>query len=317
VTLWLSESDVEGLVDPVTLVDALRDGFRRMGDGALLEPPAVRMDGLDDGRAYLTLFPAHDPAAGLASAKILAGRPANAAAGRPEIAALVTLADTATGAIVAIVSAAALTALRTAGVTALAIEAMAGRGPFVIGLAGTGAQARAHARVLAATGLAARFVVAAPRQGLARARHFAADIADRHGMHAEPAEIGGLAARCDVLVTMSLSPTPLPLGPLPPDLTLASVGPFYPHAHEIDPALAMRAASVVSDHPARLGRQWAATALEGLRAQSLGRLLSDTAARRPSGLRLFLSDGRGFEDNIAARLAFDAARRTGRGLELP
>lgn len=318
--LWLSDADVVDLIEPMALIAALRRGFAAVEAGEIREPPAATMQKLDGGSSYLTVFPTHDRRSGLASVKMLAGRPANALDGRPEIDAVVALAEAGTGRIAALVAARSLTALRTAAVTAIALDALMAERPAEIGLAGTGAQAQAHARVLAAAGLASSFVAASPRRGLERAAALAAEIAQTTGLPARAAPVEAIAVECEILCTMTLARRPLPLGALGGDRILACIGPFLPEEHEIDPALLARADLVVSDHPERLQRQWAESELIDpgrIALRGLSSLLQVGDAAPSRGLRIFLSDGRGFEDNIAATLALDAARRAGRGLQLP
>jgi 1-piperideine-2-carboxylate/1-pyrroline-2-carboxylate reductase [NAD(P)H] len=317
--LWISEADVETLIEPRALMQTVKAGFLALDKDGLIEPPALRIDGLDGGAAYFTVFPAHNLATGIASAKILAGRPGNPAEGRPEIDAVVALADTRTGRIQALISARALTAYRTAAVTALALTELLKDQPRTIGLIGTGAQARAHARMLAETGLAKAILVASPLQGPARAEAFAAELTAINGLPVCATAVGAMAAQCDAVVTMSLARTPLSLGKIPPDLVIVGVGPFYPDAHEIDPDLVSTAAMVVSDHPERLKRQWADSALldmAGIDPVAITSLLSGSVKAPTKGRRIMLSDGRGFEDNVAATLVFEAAQRAGKGLSL-
>lgn len=316
--LWLSEADVEALIDPKGLLTALREGFAGLASGRIREPASLTMPSLDGGGSYLSLLPAFDAVHGLASAKLLAGRPENARDGVPEIDAVVALAEAHSARITALIAARALTAWRTAAVTALALAALAPPGR-VVGLAGTGEQARTHARMLAATGMAQAIVCAAPRRGLARAEAFAADLSPHVPVPVRASPLGTLAGACDVLVTLSLAEAPLALGPLPDSLVLACVGPFLPRAHEIEPRLAASASLVVSDHPERLRRQWAdhPAAFAPTMLVGLTELLAGAAEAPAAGLRLFFSDGRGFEDNIAGRLVYEAALRQGRGLRLP
>jgi ornithine cyclodeaminase/alanine dehydrogenase-like protein (mu-crystallin family) len=318
--LWISEADVEALIAPRELMQAVKDGFLALDKGNLSEPPALRMDGLDGGAAYLTVFPAHNSTTGMASTKILTGRPGNPAEGRPEIDAVVALADTRTGRLQALISARALTAWRTAAVTALALSELLQGQPGTIGLIGTGAQAPAHARMLAETGLAKTLLVASPHQGLARAEAFAAELTAVNCLPVHASDIGTMAAQCDAMVTMSLAKTPLPLGPLPHDLVIVGVGPFYPDANEIDPQLVSTAAMVISDYPERLKRQWAGSArldMEAIDPVAITSLLNGEIKPSPRGLRIVLSDGRGFQDNVATTLVFEAALRAGKGLSLP
>jgi ornithine cyclodeaminase/alanine dehydrogenase-like protein (mu-crystallin family) len=318
--LWISEADVEALIAPYELMQAVRSGFLALDTGDLTETTALRIDGLDGGAAYFTVFPAHNSATGIASAKILAGRPGNSREGRSEIDAVVALADMRTGRLQALISARALTAWRTAAVTALALSELIHGKPGIIGLIGTGAQARAHARMLAETKLATALMVASPFRGMARAEAFAAELTAVTRLPVRACAVEMIAAQCDSLVTMSLAKTPLPLDKLLPDLVLVSVGPFYPDAHEIDPDLVSKAAMVVSDHPERLKSQWAGSTLLDMKVidpVAITSLLNGKVKAPAKGLRVILSDGRGFEDNAAATLVFEAARRAGKGLPLP
>jgi ornithine cyclodeaminase/alanine dehydrogenase-like protein (mu-crystallin family) len=318
--LWISEADVEALLDPVALMSAAAEGFAAVARGETVEPAPTRMNGLDGAEAYISVFPAHAER-GLASVKVLAGRPANAGEGRPEIDAIVSLADPASGRIVALIAARALTAYRTAAATALVLARLLHRKPARIGLIGTGAQAKAHLRLLAETGVGDAFKVASPLGGLARAQALVAaagGAAASHDIVACP--LSELARSSDALIFMTLAKEPIEPGQLPDDCAIASIGTFYPHAHEIDPVWLASASIVVSDDPVRLQRQWEATGLidfDRVRLISVTDLLADGFEPPGTGLRIFLSDGRGFEDNVAATLIYHAALAAGRGLRLP
>ncbi len=323
--MFLSDQDVDDLLDPAALVEALAAGFARLSRGGIAEPASVRMNGLGAGSGYLTLFPAHDTATGLATAKVLYGDPARTLSGKPEIDAIVAVADARAGELVALVEARSLTALRTAATSALAARALArltGMAlPTEIGLIGTGRQARAHARVFAATGLAAGFLVASAAGDTARAQGLADHIVASTGLptrRLQGAEV--IVAEASITVTASLSDVPLLTRPLKLGHVVACVGPFLPQSHEIAPELVAGSALVVSDHPERLRRQWAGQAvIENLapeRLVSLADLLAGSVPAPGAGPLLFLSDGRGLEDNIAAGLLLAAARRHNRGRPL-
>ncbi len=316
--LWITEAEVEALVDPMALIGAVEQGFLAAETGAIREPGSTRMDGLDGGDSYLTLYPAHAEG-GFATAKILAGRPANARDGRPEIDALVTLVDPAAGRIVAILSGRALTALRTAAATAAVLRRLLRRTPAPMALIGTGGQARAHGRMLAAAGLASEILVASPRGDLGRAEAAADAIRAAGGAPVRAMTLSAAVAESAAIIGLSLADKPLPFSAPPPQVVMASVGPFYPHAHEIDPALVAAAACVVSDHPARLRRQWAGSPLlpvDALPLVAASDLLAERASPPPEGRRLFLSDGRAFQDNVAATLIYRAAFARGVGRHL-
>ncbi len=315
--LWIAEAEVEALVDPLALIEAVEQGFLAAETGAIREPGSTRMDGLDGGDSYLTLYPAHADG-GFATAKILAGRPANAREGRPEIDALVTLVDPETGRIAAILSGRALTALRTAAATAAVLRRLMRRAPARVALVGTGGQARAHGRMLAAAGLASDILVASPRGDADGRRPPPRPSARWPGSRHAPSRL-----RRHMRAGRRSSACRWPNGPcrsaLQSEVVLASIGPFYPHAHEIDPALVASAACIVSDHPARLRRQWAGSPLLDLEALPLvaaSDLLAHRAKPPPEGRRVFLSDGRAFEDNVAATLIYRSALARGVGRHL-
>ncbi|MCX7340445.1 MAG: hypothetical protein NT037_07940 [Hyphomicrobiales bacterium] len=323
--MFLSDQDVDDLLDPAALVEALAAGFARLAGGGMAEPDSVRMNGLGAGSGYLTLFPAHDAATGLATAKVLFGDPARTRSGKSEIDAIVAVADARAGELVALVEARSLTALRTAATSALAARALARLTgivlPTQVGLVGTGRQARAHARVFTATGLAAGFFVASAAGNTARSQGMVDYIAAATGLPARRLQgPEAVAAEATITVTASLSDVPLLSKPIKHGHVLACVGPFLPQSHEIAPELVAGAALVVSDHPQRLRRQWAGQpAVESLapeRLVSLGDLLAGAVPAPRAGHVLFLSDGRGLEDNIAAGLLLAAARRHNRGLPL-
>ncbi len=139
------------------------------------------------------------------------------------------------------------------------------------------------------------------------------------GIEARAAPLAEAVSCGEAIICLSLAERPLPLGALQSEVVLASVGPFYPHAHEIDPALVASAACIVSDHPARLRRQWAGSPLLDLEALALvaaSDLLAHRAKPPPEGRRVFLSDGRAFEDNVAATLIYRSALARGVGRHL-
>ncbi len=225
--LWITEAEVEALVDPLALIAAVEQGFLAAEAGAIREPGSTRMDGLDGGDSYLTLYPAHAEG-GFATAKILAGRPANAREGRPEIDALVTLVDPATGCIAAIFSGRALTALRTAAATAAVLRRLMRRTPARIALIGTGGQARAHGRMLAAAGLASDILVASPRGDAERAEAAAAAIRAVAGIAARAAPLSAAVAGGEAIICLSLAERPCRSGTSNRRLFWRASGPSIP-----------------------------------------------------------------------------------------
>ncbi len=101
-----------------------------------------------DGRYVMsTLALADDPPYMVSKSLIV--NPANAAAGEPGINACVTLSDSASGRVLAVLDGNWVTAIRTAGLSAVAARRLARADARVLALIGCGVQARSHLRAFA------------------------------------------------------------------------------------------------------------------------------------------------------------------------
>ena len=155
---YLTAADVAAAMPP--LEERLRLAERTMtalADGSAELPPKIGVHPRPDG-SFAHAMPAHlrdsDPngSRDLLGIKWIAGFPDNRATGIAAIHGLVLLTDPATGAPVAILDAAPITAERTAAVSGVAIArfgpAVGGRAPRAA-ILGAGVQARSHVAVIA------------------------------------------------------------------------------------------------------------------------------------------------------------------------
>jgi alanine dehydrogenase len=137
---------VEAAVSPAEAVDVMRDAFVAYARGEWTMPPKV----------YTPAYPAGDframPAlgAGHALLKWVTSFPGNPARGLPTVTGLVLLSDAETGTLLAVLDAAAVTALRTGAAAVLAAETL-GR-PGTASVIGAGVNGIAVARTFAARG---------------------------------------------------------------------------------------------------------------------------------------------------------------------
>lgn len=140
---YLSYQDLEAL--PITardVVDAIQKLMRARAAGAAWSAPKSALQ-IPDGRYVMsTLAVADDPP--FVAVKSLALNPDNPAKGLDLMNALVTLLDSRTGMPVAILDGNWITAVRTAGLSAVAAVALARPDSRCIAFVGCGAQARAH-----------------------------------------------------------------------------------------------------------------------------------------------------------------------------
>jgi ornithine cyclodeaminase/alanine dehydrogenase-like protein (mu-crystallin family) len=139
---------VEQAVPPAAAVDAVRDAFVAHARGEWQMPPKV----------YVTNYPAGDframPALGGGHAllKWVTSFPGNPARGLPTVSGVVLLSDAETGELVAVLDAAAVTALRTGAAAVLAAETLGRADAATAAVVGTGVNGRAAARTFVALG---------------------------------------------------------------------------------------------------------------------------------------------------------------------
>jgi ornithine cyclodeaminase len=174
--------------------------------------------------------------------KVASVAPDNPAAGRPRIQGTYLLLDAATLTPLSTVDAQELTAVRTAAVSALAVDVLARPDAARLVVFGTGPQARSHVAAIRAVRPVSDVAVV----GRSRAVAFASDVDGRVGS-------AGDVAEADVVVCATTSRTPLFDGGLVrPGSVVVAVGSHEPGAREVDDTLVGAATVVVEARSAAL-----------------------------------------------------------------
>jgi len=138
--LWLAEDDVLSLLDMDEAIVAVERAFRDHGMGLVQMPPKSYLNFLKyDGD--LRTMPAYLVEQNLAGVKIVNVHAGNPKKGLPSVMALVILNSPQTGAPLAVMGAASLTAMRTGAAGAVAARALARKNSRVVGMIGAGVQA--------------------------------------------------------------------------------------------------------------------------------------------------------------------------------
>ena len=258
----------------------------------------------------LLLMPAADERLGV-GVKLVALTPANPSRGLPFIHASYVLFDAETQAPVAVIDGSALTAHRTAAVSALATRHLARPDASRLVVFGAGVQATAHVEAMCAVRGITDLVVVS-RSG-ERAEGLAAAARDG-GLAADVGEPDAVREG-DLVCTCTTSEEPLFDGSLlAPGTHVNAVGAYRPHTRELDTESVRRARVVVETRevafaeagdlliPIREG------AIDGEHVVAdLGELVRGAEVRRsPEDVTLFESVGMAFEDLVVARAALDA-----------
>jgi ornithine cyclodeaminase/alanine dehydrogenase-like protein (mu-crystallin family) len=309
VTLHLSEDDVAGLLTPAEAVEAIEACFRRMAAGAVENRPRYRL-GLDGGQ--LAVMAASDLELGYAGAKVYAGFRSGA---RFEV----LLFRTDAPELVAVIDADKLGQLRTGAASGVAARHLARAGASTLGVIGCGWQAESQVACIRAALPGIERVVA-----YCRTETSLRDFCERNG--AEPGESAQDPGRCDIVVTVTGSSSPVLRGDwLRAGALVCAVGANDGRRRELDNEVLARAAFVCCDsiEDARLE---SADLIEPIEAGVLDWLevyeLEDVVAGEVRGresdddIVVFKSNGLAAWDVAAAAVVVGHARERGAGREL-
>jgi len=324
--LILNGEDVHRALGPEECARAVREvliaqvrGETHMPLRTLVSPPgAAGMMGLMPAwRQGATGRPA------LFSLKVVCLMPGNPERGLDAHQGLVALFYGETGIAEAILDTSAITAVRTAAVTALATDALARDDARVLAILGAGVQARSHLRAMLSQRSYEQVRIYSPTPAHVRAVIESIDDPRTEAVASAEEAVRG----ADVVVTVTNSRRPvLERSWLAPGAHLNAVGASQPSALEIDARTFADAAVFADSRESVLNEagEYRAALKDGLiggedhlRAE-LGEVLAGVAPGRTdrSELTLFRSLGLAIEDLAAARCAVREARRLGIGQEV-
>jgi ornithine cyclodeaminase/alanine dehydrogenase-like protein (mu-crystallin family) len=270
-------------LSPLAAVDALERALLG-GLDVDADPPRTSVPLGDGGRGELLVMPSSLGAVKLVSI-----------GGDPRIQGVCVVFDPETLAPAALVDGIALTNLRTAAVSALAVRWLAAPDPRRALVFGRGPQGVAHAAALRAVAPALEVV----------------DVVGRESAGAGSAAAAAIESY-DLICCCTTAREPLFDGARVADhATVVAIGSHEPDAREVDTALARRATVVVESRATAL-REAGDVILAGLGAEALVELGAvvrgeTTAAIDPGRPRLFKSTGMAWEDAVVASAVVAAA----------
>jgi ornithine cyclodeaminase/alanine dehydrogenase-like protein (mu-crystallin family) len=153
---------------------------------------------------------------------------------------VVLLFDTDRGLLRAIVDGTAITAIRTAAVSAVATKLLAREDAADLAIIGAGTQARTHLEAMSLVRKIAR--VRVHSRSAENARRFAEREAERHGIAIQVTESARDAVRgADIICTVTTSATPVVEGAwVAPGAHINAVGAFAPTTRELDTETVVR-----------------------------------------------------------------------------
>jgi ornithine cyclodeaminase len=297
--IYVSAADFEAAIDYAEAVDALDAAFRT-------EDPAagpVRSH-LEIPGGELLLMPAH--AAGDAGVKLVTIAQHNPSRGLPLIHGVYVLFAPDTLVPTAIFDGAALTATRTAAVSALATRYLARPTARRLVVFGAGAQARAHVHALRAVRAIEHVTIVGG--GSARATALAEELREQ-GIEAVAGNASAVAD-ADIVCTCTTSRTPVFDGALVrPGTHVNAIGAYRPDARELEASLLKRSMVIVETRASALkeaGDVVLAIADGALHADALNDLapvVRGELTRADTDITVFKSVGLALEDLAIAAAA--------------
>lgn len=308
---FLSAAEVADLLDLDAAAESQRSAFVALYRGQVDLPGKIMHPSRFDD-SVMFAYAARLSGRGTV-AKIGSVNPGNVGLGLPSVSALVVALDPVTGIPVAVMDGTAVTTLRTAAGSAVAVDALALSDARELGMIGSGVQARAHIRAVARVRPLDRVVLwsPTPEHRQQAAEELTAELGISVSAVDNPVDA---VTDLPIVVTCTLSRSPVVLGAwLAAGTTVVSVGSFEPGRREVDDAVIERARHVVADDPSTAvvhAGPIVATYLAATDIVPLGGILAGVHEGRTSAddIVFYNSVGLGVQDAAAAWAVIDRMR---------
>jgi ornithine cyclodeaminase/alanine dehydrogenase-like protein (mu-crystallin family) len=310
--LYLTEADVEQLLDMPAVIEAVEEAFRQWADGKAMNVPRSRakapgivLHSMSAAAEYLGLVGWKNYTTTQTGAQFLVG-----------------LYDAETGELETLIEADRLGQLRTGAATGVAVQWMASMDAAEMGLFGAGKQARTQLEAVSIARPIKHCFVYSRNQ--ARRERFAAEMSAKLGIEVQPVDRPQEAAKdLPIVVTATASAVPVFDGnDLSEGTLVCAVGSNWPRRAEIDAHTNRRADNVVCDsvEACKIEAGDFAEALEkGVFDWSRAVNLADVVAGKAVGrnnrqsVTLFKSVGLAIEDVAAGGRLLKIAKAKGAG----
>ncbi len=290
----LDEEQVRAVLSYEELIPAIRQALKDFSAGRVQQPVRAIIPVPSYGGWFGVMPAVYGTVMG---AKMVTFYPGNAKLQKHTHMAMIQLFRSDTGEPLASMDARLITEMRTAAVSAVAIDHLARPQAKVLGILGSGVQARSHVRALA--GIRSFAEVRVWSRSQEHARQFAAEIGARTTT-AEEAVSGA-----DVVLALTSSPQPILCGRwLRPDAMVCAIGAATPDRRELDEE-AMRGAVVVESRESAMREAGDIVLARAQVSAEIGELLNGALLDRGDRPVVFKSVGIAVEDIAAAKLVYD------------
>jgi alanine dehydrogenase len=297
---FFNEAEVRANLRMIDLIDAMQRALVEFSAGRVIQPVRTVLQ-VGEQHSFFGVMPSYVPTLPALGSKLVTVFAGNASRGIDTHQAVIVMLNPETGVCEAILDGRYITEARTAAVSAVSARQLARKEARVLGILGSGVQARSHYEALR---LVRQFEeVRAWSPNPAHLRQFATEVGACAMPNAEAVVRGA-----DVVVAVTASPVPVIQNEWVADGThVISVGACIPTQRELDPAVVQRARLVVDSRAAAL--QEAGDVVMGIKegywtASHISAELGELPVRRDDReITIFKSLGLAVEDVFAAHLA--------------
>ena len=313
-TLFLTEGEVESLLDMRSTLEAVEEILRQYAEGRATNHARRRVALPGSG---LNVMFAGAPEIGALGLKAYS-------VARSGARFYTMLFDPESGELLSIMQSDKLGQLRTGAASGVATKYLAREDATTLGIYGAGWQAESQLEAIAAVKKLDRIIVHSRTEESRKA--FAEKMGERLGLEIETTHAPEEPAAQDIVVTVTSSVEPILQGEwLKPGAHVNAAGSNFLFKTEIDRDVVNRASLVTMDSREELGLE-AGNLLQAVETgavlpeaiRELGQVITGQVEgrRSPEVITLFVSQGLALEDLGAARLVYDRARERNVGREI-
>jgi alanine dehydrogenase len=315
--LLLTESDVRGLLTMPAAIAAVEESFRRLADGNAIVHSRERLH--IPGKSYLHYMAAADATGGYMGLKIYSSA-------KDGLRFIVPLFNVLTGDLAAVIEADFLGQMRTGAASGVATRWMAREDSRVVGIIGTGLQARTQLEAIAAVRELGEVRVCG--RDANRREKFVAEMAAQLKVTVRSAANAEEAVRdADIVITSTTSTNPVVEGRwLKKGTHINAIGANFPQKRELD-AEAVERCDVIAVDSREQSKLESGDLIQVFgqddkrwsRVEEMADILAGKAPGRtnPGQITLFKSNGIAIEDIVVAGQIYELARERKIGQEIP
>ena len=306
-TLLLTETDVRSLLTMRIALDSVEEAFRHIGEGTANVHPRRRLH--LEGFSYLHYMAAADGVSGYEGLKIYTSS-------REGLRFMIPLFRAKTGELLAILEGDYLGQMRTGAATGLATRLLAREDARVVGIIGTGLQAKTQLEAIAAVRKIERIRVFG--RNTERREKFSAEMQAKLHIAVDTASSAEEVVRdAEILITATTASAPVVQGPwLRPGTHINAVGANFPQKRELDTET-VQCAEVIFVDSCEQAKMEAGDLIQSFEeaperwdaVKELGDLVTGRLAGRTSRdqITLFKSNGLAIEDIVTAGRVYELA----------